>query len=125
MFVSQSDFHFPTDGKSDPTNERDVMNRGGLLYFFAVSVFMESVNPCVLTFPVDKAVFLREENAKLYRSFSYFIGKLIIDIITNFPLPILDTVIGKQAYLRDYSDQSGRGWRPTITPFFNKNNFTK
>lgn len=54
------------DGKDDPTNVTLATNRSGLLYFLAVSVFMESVNPCVLTFPVDKAIFLREENAKLY-----------------------------------------------------------
>ena len=83
------------DGKDDPTNVTLATNRSGLLYFLAVSVFMESVNPCVLTFPVDKAIFLREENAKLYGQIAYFTGKLIIDILTNLPLPILDSVICK------------------------------
>lgn len=56
---------------------------------------MESSNPCVLTFPVDKAIFLREENAKLYGQFAYFLGKFFVDILSNLPLPILDTVISK------------------------------
>ncbi|EAR84815.1 ABC transporter family protein (macronuclear) [Tetrahymena thermophila SB210] len=85
-------FQLP-DGKNDPTNIVDVQNRAGLIYFLSVSVFMESVNPCVLTFPVDKATFLREENAKLYGQFAYFTGKFLVDILSNLPLPILDTLI--------------------------------
>jgi hypothetical protein len=42
-------------------------------------MFMASLNPTILTFPAERAVFLKEENSKLYRTFSYFMGKTSLE----------------------------------------------
>jgi hypothetical protein len=46
---------------------------------------MLSQFPVVLTLPIERPVFLKEENSKLYTVFSYFIGSTTIDI----PLAII------------------------------------
>jgi hypothetical protein len=51
------------DGKDDPTNQTDIKNISGCLFFISVSTFMTSINPAVLTFIPQRAVFLREENS--------------------------------------------------------------
>ena len=52
-----------------------------------------TLNPCILTFPSERAVFLREENAKLYTVGPYFIGKLLIDLIPTIIFPIICSLI--------------------------------
>lgn len=41
-----------SDGKDDPTNENDLGNMIGFLFFWSMNVFMIVLNPVVLTFPV-------------------------------------------------------------------------
>jgi hypothetical protein len=41
--------------------------------------------PVTLTLPIERTIFLKEENSKLYTVFSYFIGSTTIDI----PLAII------------------------------------
>lgn len=56
-----------------------MWDKNGFLFTFAVSNFMASLNPTILTFPSERAVFLKEENAKLYRVSSYFLGKTALE----------------------------------------------
>ncbi len=46
------------------------------------------MNPVILTFPAERGVFLKEENAKLYKTSSYFTGSKYYNIkkykITKF-----------------------------------------
>ena len=63
-----------TDGKNDPTNLADIVNINGCLFFITMTSFMSSLNPAVLTFLPQRAVFMREENSKLYSVGSYFFG---------------------------------------------------
>ena len=60
------------------------MNKAGFLFFNSISQFMASMNPVILTFPAERGVFLKEENAKLYRTSSYFTGSIIIFFIFFF-----------------------------------------
>lgn len=46
-----------------------------------------------MTFPQQRAVFLREENAKLYTIVPYFFGKLLVDIVPAILFPILTGII--------------------------------
>jgi len=57
-------------------------------------MFMMTLNPCILTFPSQRAVFLREENAKLYTVGPYFVGKFIIDLIPTIIFPTISSLIG-------------------------------
>lgn len=52
------------DGSDDPSNLNDLSNMIGFLFFWAMNVFMIVLNPVVLTFPIERGIFLREENSK-------------------------------------------------------------
>ena len=56
-------------------------------------MFMMTLNPCILTFPSERAVFLREENAKLYTVGPYFIGKFLVDLLPTIIFPALSSLI--------------------------------
>ena len=45
--------------------------------------------PVILAFAIERDVFLREENSKLYSTFSYFIGKSTVEL----PLIVLGPII--------------------------------
>jgi hypothetical protein len=62
------------DGKNDPTNQTDIRNINGCLFFISINSFMTALTPAILTFPPVRAVFLREENSKLYSVGSYFLS---------------------------------------------------
>ncbi len=47
-------------------------------------MFIKSVLPCVLTFPAEKVVFLKEKGSKLYSQGPYFLSKFIIEVIPSF-----------------------------------------
>ncbi|KAL4512209.1 hypothetical protein ABPG72_005211 [Tetrahymena utriculariae] len=72
---------------------RDITDKNGVLFFFSISMFMMTLNPCMLTFPSQKQVFLREENSKLYSVFPYFVGRLIVDIIPSIVFPFISSCI--------------------------------
>jgi len=54
---------------------------------------MSALNPVMLTFPSERAVFLKEENAKLYRISSYFFGRTIIELPFSIIIPLIFTLI--------------------------------
>jgi ABC-type multidrug transport system permease subunit len=61
-------------------NQRAIWDKNGFLFFNSISLFMSSMNPVILTFPAERGVFLKEENAKLYKAVNYFIGRTLIEI---------------------------------------------
>ena len=64
---------------------RIINNKTGFLFFYEIGQFMSSMAPIMLTFPAERGVFLKEENAKLYRVSSYFTGsKKIFIFFLNF-----------------------------------------
>ncbi|KAL4474983.1 hypothetical protein ABPG74_001679 [Tetrahymena malaccensis] len=80
-------------GPTDNPSIRDVNDKNGILLFFAVSVYMQQLQFCILTFPIQKPIFLREENAKLYTAGSYFLGQYFIDMIPAIVFPIVTSLV--------------------------------
>jgi hypothetical protein len=54
---------------------------------------MTSLNPVMLTFPLEKSVFSRENNSNMYRVISYYIGKSIIEIPMIVLVPIIVSLV--------------------------------
>jgi len=52
-----------------------------------------TLTPCILTFPSERAVFLREENAKLYTVGPYFLGKFLVDMVPTIIFPVICSAI--------------------------------
>ncbi|KAL4474974.1 hypothetical protein ABPG74_001670 [Tetrahymena malaccensis] len=92
------------DGSNQPTSIRHMNNRNGLLYFTCVNQLMMALNPCLLTFPSMSTIFLREQNSKLYSTLSYFIGRLLIEIIPQIIAPIIFGII--QFYMIGLNDHT-------------------
>jgi len=77
--------YFQLDGNVQ--NPRSVYNREGGLFFLTVSQFMGSLLSVLLTFPAERAVFLKEQNANMYSVSAYFFGRSATELpfITVFP----------------------------------------
>lgn len=74
-------------------NTRDLNDKTGFLFFYNIFMLISTLNPCVMTFPSQRAVFLREENAKLYTVGPYFIGKFIVDLIPTIIFPSISSLV--------------------------------
>ncbi|KAL4437737.1 hypothetical protein ABPG74_012412 [Tetrahymena malaccensis] len=85
--------YWQTPGPTEHPTQRDIDSKNGLLYFQVIGAFMMALKPCILTFPSERAVFLREENSKLYTVGPYFIGKYIIDILPCIISPALSSIV--------------------------------
>ncbi|CAD8094506.1 unnamed protein product [Paramecium primaurelia] len=71
----------------------DLMGISGSLFFCVFNLVISAVLAIILTFPVEREVFLREESSKLYSISSYFIAKQILEIPLCIVLPIIQELI--------------------------------
>ncbi|EAR86301.1 ABC transporter family protein (macronuclear) [Tetrahymena thermophila SB210] len=92
------------DGSNNPTSIRDMNDRNGLLFFVCINQLMMSLNPCLVSFPSMRGVFLREDNSKLYTVFAYYFGRLIVEIIPSIIAPIVYGII--QFYMIGLNDHT-------------------
>lgn len=76
-------------------NISSINNRFGALFFIALNQFQMSMQSSILTFPSERAVFLKEENSKMYGVSSYFISKNITEAP---PLIFIPTVFSLLIY---------------------------
>lgn len=76
------------DNLSDPANTRVIYDINGGLFFFTIAVFMSSSMTVVLTFPAERAVFLREYSSNMYSVSSYFFGRSTTELpfVIIFPM---------------------------------------
>ena len=72
---------------SNPNNQRNITNRMGSLFFILISNFMTSMMSVLLTFPSERAVFLKEQGSNMYSVSAYFLGRSVTELpfITIFP----------------------------------------
>ncbi|EAR86558.2 ABC-2 family transporter protein (macronuclear) [Tetrahymena thermophila SB210] len=81
------------DPYSNRDDQRAVNDYNGAIFFLIVNSNMSTLFPIVLTFPMEKAVFLKEENAKLYSVTAYFIAKTLVESVLSLICPIIYIVI--------------------------------
>jgi len=73
----------------NPLDEDAVFDINGALYFYCLSNFLVSLMGTALTFPVERPVFLREQNSKVYSVGAYFLGRQAVDIPLSVLTPAL------------------------------------
>jgi len=79
-----------SNDKADP----DALNdRTGAIYFYTLANFLVSLMGTALTFTVERPVFLREQNSKVYSVAAYFLGKQAVDIPLSILTPALLAMI--------------------------------
>jgi hypothetical protein len=60
-------------------DEKGINDRQGFFFFFAVNTFMAGVFQSIITFPIERGVFLREHSSKLYNVLPYYLAKNIVE----------------------------------------------
>lgn len=77
----------------DPTNYVTITNRFGCLFFVAINQFMMSMQPVILTFPTERALFLKEENSRMYTVSAYYFGRSFTEFPTLLLFPTIFSLI--------------------------------
>ena len=78
---------------SDLANSKVIYNINGCLVFFSLAIFMSNCSSVVLTFPAERAVFLREYSANMYSVSAYFFGRSSTEVPFVVLSPILISAI--------------------------------
>jgi len=77
------------DGTSltNPANIQIIYDINGAIFFYSISQFMSSAMSVVLTFPAERAVFLREYSANMYSVSAYYFGRSTTEVpfVVLFP----------------------------------------
>jgi len=71
------------------TSQDDITDRVAILFFILLFVVLTSVMPTVLTFPSNKAVFLREHKNNWYGVLPFYTAGSVSDIPPNIIFPII------------------------------------
>ncbi|CAD8074209.1 unnamed protein product [Paramecium primaurelia] len=71
----------------------DYSGVAGCLFLLTMNLTMTFLFSVVLQFATERDVFLREENSKLYTTFSYFIGKSFVEIPFCLITPVIQELI--------------------------------
>jgi len=77
------------DGTSltSPANIQVIYDINGAIFFYSITQFMSSAMSVVLTFPAERAVFLREYSANMYSVSAYYFGRSTTEVpfVVLFP----------------------------------------
>ncbi|KCV72349.1 hypothetical protein H696_01742 [Fonticula alba] len=72
------------------THVSSVQSRTGMLFGALISVLLNGMMALILTFPVERAVFFREQqHSRSYRIFNYYMSKFLTDI----PFALLQAIL--------------------------------
>jgi len=63
---------------------KGLQNREGFFFFSVAIWIVQGVTGVILAFPVQRAVFLKEQTSKMYSIFAYYITKQIPELIFEF-----------------------------------------
>jgi ABC-type multidrug transport system ATPase subunit/ABC-type multidrug transport system permease subunit len=74
-------------------NSKDLMTHFGSIVQIAISAMFASTQPVLLTFPIERKIFIREYFNGYYRVISYFIAKTLVEIPLSFFLTLLTVII--------------------------------
>ncbi|KAL4446966.1 hypothetical protein ABPG74_014938 [Tetrahymena malaccensis] len=77
------------DPETHQYDQRAVNDYNGAIYFLAQNLHMNTLFPIVLSLPLEKAIYLKEQNAKLYTATTYIIAKLLVESILAILCPVI------------------------------------
>lgn len=76
-----------------PTKISNIFNRVGALFFVTVTNFMPPMLAMLITFPIERAVFLKEYSNGYYKVWPYFLSKTVVELPLALFFPCLFTGI--------------------------------
>uniref|UniRef100_A0A7S3CZZ8 ABC transporter domain-containing protein n=1 Tax=Palpitomonas bilix TaxID=652834 RepID=A0A7S3CZZ8_9EUKA len=89
-------------------DSKGVQDRMGALFFILTGSVLGAVQSASLTFPIEKELFLHEQDNYMYRPATYFWGKTFVELPPNVIFPFLSSCI---VYFMI-------GFQPTAEKFF-------
>jgi len=78
---------------SDEEDQTAMQNRYGALFFSVITCFMPSMMGTVLTFPAERAIFLKEVGSNTYSVSAYFMGRQMTEIPITVLFPAIQALI--------------------------------
>ncbi|CAD8079189.1 unnamed protein product [Paramecium sonneborni] len=88
-------------GKDQPSQDENVNidvlskylnNMRGACFVCGTSAIFSALGPLLMLFPVERNIFLKEENSKMYRVSSYFLSKVCLEVPMNVTIQILFSI---------------------------------
>jgi len=73
-------------GEMDSSQE-SIQSRQGVLFFLTVNQMMLSTMNIVMTFPEERAAFVRENRAGMYSALSYYLSKVLVELPFQIMFP--------------------------------------
>jgi len=70
-----------------------IQDRLGSIFFIMTAQSLGAVTNVVTTFIDDKSVFLREHSNKMYRTLSFYLSKILVDLVFQLLYPFIGCLI--------------------------------
>lgn len=80
-------------GKKDLVNPEDWKYFAGCLFFNGINAVTTSLSPITITFPIERPIFLKEQDSKMYSVWDYSIARFIMDLPELIIVPIINSII--------------------------------
>ena len=77
----------------NPDDPRNISNRVGAFFFLTVCQWFLSMMPVLLTFPAERALFLKEQGSNMYSVSSYFFGRSLVELPAIIFFPVIWSLI--------------------------------
>lgn len=74
-------------------DEGDVRDKNGAYFFICTSQFMLAIQSVLLTFPLERGLFLREQANRMYGVLPYYLTKTFVELPYQLVMPFLFSVI--------------------------------
>ena len=67
-------------GTQDYTNRNYWNSITGFLFFMTINSMMMTLSPITLTFPLERDVFFKEQDSKMYNTWQYFLSRNLVEL---------------------------------------------
>lgn len=80
-------------GKKDLTVLGEWNYFAGCLFFISINAFTTSLSPITITFPIERPIFLKEQDSKMYSVWDYSIARFLMDLPELTLVPLINCII--------------------------------
>lgn len=67
-------------GTNDYTNKQYWSSITGFLFFSTINSLIMTLSPIILTFPLEREVFFKEQDSKMYNLRQYFLARNLVEL---------------------------------------------
>lgn len=85
--------YFQLDNDPNNKDQKPVFNKNGSLFFMTAFHFIPAMMGLLVSFPLQRAVFLKEYSGRFYSTLPYFMSKVMIEIPVAIIYPVIWTCI--------------------------------